>query len=684
MFNFGKTEKSILYGAVLLLLLFSYFLYDDSLLFRRGNDSQNELIGDMSLSKNDVRRKNSDNFSWFPAEQKDSIYQHDSIFTGEDSRASITLKDGSVIEIQPNSLVTLNIKDGQMSLDLRYGNIKGQVAKGSTLTVTSAGKEVKLDSSKQIDLIKDRYGKKALGPAADLHVDLITPSGTQVVKAKSTDPVKLRWKGTGPISKYELQVSKDDQFSEVVSRELTRHQNFDVTENLDDGNYHWRIRAYDSGGRVAFTTKSHDFTVSHYQSPEIVSPVTESVTNLEIIGKPEEIRADAKVSWTSPTDYPKFHIQVARDPEFKDMVKNVLTPDKESVAPKLQSGVYYARVAGYLPQKQISSSWSPVVKFTMNLIAKTQVLPPTPILITKKISFKPPKPDDRSPAAVRAPVVEWKPVLEVPQYKLQISKDRAFARPAEYMVKNPKTAWAQYRPGQYYYRVYSVTADGVSSLPSTVGVMNITSNDPILNPIHPVHLQASQSMPKPTPQEVKLSWSEVAYAKSYMVQVDKDDKFSKPEQFEFKSTSGVLTLPETGKYHVRVRALNDDSKSISDFSSSQIAEYSFTSPLGIPSLSEPFDKATIFLQQDTAPFVWLEWKSVSGAKVYRIEISDKPDFSKVLVAKDLSDNRFLIKNQMPLGKIFWRVRAAGENFESEWSPQREFIIYQKKNEIFIK
>ncbi|MNL34407.1 hypothetical protein D3C87_1563800 [compost metagenome] len=101
---------------------------------------------------------------------------------------------------------------------------------------------------------------------------------------------------------------------------------------------------------------------------------------------------------------------------------------------------------------------------------------------------------------------------------------------------------------------------------------------------------------------------------------------------------------------------------------------------------EPFDKASVFLQTAMEPFIWLEWKKVEGATNYIVEVSDKEDFSHILLTKSQSGNRFLIKEKVPLGKLYWRVRAESKESMamSDWAATREFIIYHQKNETFVK
>src|ERR1700692_3307682 len=129
--KFSKTEKSILAGALLLLLVLSFLLYNDSFILPQNTTPNLEAIGNISTSDNDVRRKNADNFIWYPGNKKDQIYNRDTIFTGDGSSADISLQDGSQIHIQENSLVNLNLKNGQMQLDLRYGQFVGDSKNGA-------------------------------------------------------------------------------------------------------------------------------------------------------------------------------------------------------------------------------------------------------------------------------------------------------------------------------------------------------------------------------------------------------------------------------------------------------------------------------------------------------------------------------------------------------------------------
>ncbi|KYG63590.1 hypothetical protein AZI87_14415 [Bdellovibrio bacteriovorus] len=722
MSRFGQTEKIIFVGALILLVAFSYFLYDDSLLFPKANNGKLELIGDVAISQNDVRRKNLDTFSWLPASRKDSVYQNDSIFTGDRSEATIRLQDGTQIRIEPNSLITLNLKNGQMNLDLRYGNLVGELAQGSSLTVKSGTEEFKLEStpgtaekpkiqfnkahSGTVDLKlisgdvkyvdKKKKAVKALPKNTVVAVDkkgevkqvekpqlsLTTANNVNYLRMNPDDPLPFEWQSKGPVSRYELEISPAQDFSTVAVSKITSETKTAVTEPLEPGAYYWRLKAFDHNGQVSAVSPVQNVQVTHLAGPQIVTPTQAAQINLELKVKPkEELATTTEVQWRAQPVLKNFTWQVSQDPEFQTILKEEQTTNLAAVTPKLPSGTYWVRVQGQTESQKVSP-WSEPVSFTLNLLAHKEERPDRPVLVTKKIEFKAPTGKDRNPASPEAPKLAWKPVLQTKNYHLQIAKDASFKDAEKYDITQTQAAWSQYRPGKYFYRVYARGLNGLISEPSETGTLEISVGGLTLDPLKTINAVGQAPGPKETP----VSWSEVPFAKSYLVQVDKNKDFSAPQLLEYSSNAGVLTLNDPGRYNVRVQAMDESNQPLTEFSNIEEVLYTFRAPLVAPTLMEPFNAASIFLQTEMEPFIWLEWKKVEGASSYRIEISDKADFSRTLIAKSIDGNRYLIKDRVPLGKIYWRVRAESktDSEASEWASKREFTLYHQKNETFVK
>lgn len=723
MSGFSSTEKIILGFAMIALMVLSYFLYDDSFLFSKSNSSQFELIGDVSQSQNDVRRKNLDTFSWIPASENDKIFQNDSIFTGERSEALILLQDGTQIKLQPNSLITLNLKDGQMNLNLRYGNLVSEIAKNSSLTIKSGTEEFKLESTSEsksekskIELKKNHSGTtdiklisgnlkyfskkdntlKELQERAEVSVlkngevkkvekpvlTIKTANNIHLVREKTNDPIPFEWIGEGEIGRYELEISSSEDFHSIAITKATTDSKIEITDPLKSGPYFWRLKALDKDGDVTVISAVQNMLVTELAGPQITTPVKEAQINLELKIKPNEaLTTTTEVQWTAQPQLMNFIWQVAQDAEFKNILNEGQTKKLSTITHQLPKGTYWVRIQGQT-ESQKNSPWSEPVSFTLNLVPKKEDTPSRPILVFKTIEFKAPLTTNRKPSSTNAPKIAWHPVLQAKNYHLQISRDIHFKEVQKYDVNKTQVAWSQYRPGKYFYRVYAQGLNGLVSESSETGTLNISVGTLTLTPLKPIDLIA----PKPIPKQALVSWNEVPFAKRYLLQMDKNKNFSQPQQFEFTSTKGVVTLSNPGRYNIRVQALDGSNKPLTEFSNVEEALYTYIASLNTPPLLEPLNNASIFLQTETEPFIWLEWKKVDRAEQYNIEISDKPDFSRLLITKSLKENRYLIKDKVPLGKIYWRVQAVSKSQSkySPWTKVREFTLYHQKNESFIQ
>ncbi|WP_413574934.1 FecR domain-containing protein [Bdellovibrio sp. HCB290] len=616
MSRLGKTEKTIFTVAVIALLLFSYFLYDDSLLFPKNGNSQMDLIGSVATSQNDVRRKNLDTFSWLPANREDQIFDNDSIYTGERSEAQIRLQDGTVIRISPNSLITLNMKNGQMMLDLRYGNLVGDINKGTALKIKSGEKEFNLDGSGKIEFKKSHSGnvdlrllsgnlnyqdkkerkileksqpvavsQQGMKPLVKPTVELLTANNSVFVRENPDEAMAFAWRGQGNIAHFEMEVSPTANFDHVAVLKDTKEGKTDVVEPLEPGPYFWRVKAYDKNGTVGFS-EVRQMTLAHLDVPVITTPVSDARFQMEVeTDDPALLSISTEVRWTAGPLLKTYHWQVSRDEQFTAIVKEGNSAMQNILTPRLASGTYWVRVSGSTIDKK-NSAWSASVPFTVQVTAKKEPVPERPELIAKDIKFRLPRPEERRPASEMAPKLEWKPVSKTRGYRVQVSKDLSFQAPQTYDVPDTATMWSQVEKGQHYYRVYAISPKGQLSPPSDIGNIAVEDMRPILT---------------------------------------------------------------------------------------------------VPQLMEPFNNMSIFLQTQQEPFIWLEWKKVAGATGYTVEVSNTEDFSKILYTSTLQNNRFLIKSKIPLGKIYWRVRAEAQgDTPSDWANKREFTVYHQKNETFVK
>ena len=710
--NFTKTEKTIFTLALLVLVLFTYFLYDDSLIFPRESTSNLQPIGDISASSNDVRRKNIENFSWMPAGKTDQVFENDSIFTGDNSEAQITLQDGSILKIEPNSLITLNLNNGEMSLDLRYGNLIGELNEGSSLKVTSGQEEFKLEGKKDsasnerpkikvkratkgvVDLkllsgaaqiankaeppkplVKEQsvaVTATKIAPVVRHEITLLTNNNISFLRHTPTSPLKFNWDSTGKVLEYQLDISSDPSFENSTKTYRTKNKSFDIIEELDLGRHYWRVSTLDEGG-INSSSETRNFNLVTLPVPEIVLPANDAVQNLELKKIAGKLTYSLPFEWKASEVLKKFKWQLANIEDFSQIISEGNTTTTDAKSPALESGKYYLRVQGF-SEKNAASNWSATHSFTLNLTEKTILAPSKPVLTTPEIKTK------VTSETTPAPIMGWRKVPEALSYIVEVSPDKDFTSKIEFKTKSTRITWTDYKPGNYHFRVSAIGENNLTSAYSDLGKILIETANLELNPIETVRSVGANAKP----QSIPVSWTAIPFTKKYKVQVSKDGQF-RDDGILVVENRGNIVLSEPGSYKVRVSALDEANKPTS-VSNIQEAIYSHRPPLAAPKLIEPFNNASIFLQKNTEPFIWLEWSKSQNATSYKVEVSDSKEFKKLILSSEQKENRFLIKTKLPLRKIFWRVRARSldNNEYSDWTEPRHFMLHHQKNEGVVQ
>lgn len=721
--NFGFAEKIILSIALFALVVLSYFLYDDSLLFPKANTSALENIGRFVNSENDVRRKNTDTFSWIPASGQTQVFQKDSIFTGNSSSATIKLKDGTLISIEPDSLITLNMKNGQMTLDLKYGDLQADLSSSTNLVVKSGTDETKLESTgserSKVRLRKAFSGldvnlesgnaalmangkRKNLSANEKLKVtkngdfkllekpilEILTENSKRWLKPDPSQPIKVSWKATGSIDGFEVQLSKDKEFKDLLLSEKTKESQFPLIETETEGLYYWRITVYDSSGNKAITSEVQNFSVDLFHPPTITNPIQNSLTEFEIkLEKGKELAAPVRLTWETKQPLNRFNWQISKSSDFSEIFQEKETINSnEAVSQALSKGVWYTRIKGFSEAYKAETNWSLPVSFEVKLTPKKELRPAPPILAKKQIEFTPLADSERTPASPQGPIIEWSPTSLTTSYRVQFSKDKEFTNAPFQTLTDKKLEWTEFTKGTSFYRVFAIAPNGLISMPSEVGEILVGFKNPILTELKSFEVKGQSADEKAPPQSLTVQWTPVPSASAYNLEMSTGADFKNPVVTQLSKPETIYVLETPGTFHFRVQALDKNNQELTEYSNVQNSVYTWKSPLGIPILREPFNKSSIFLQKEMEAFIWLEWKKVEGAKGYTIEVSSTPDFKKTIIQTVSSINRHLIKSRLPQGVFYWRVRANSENIDqsSDWAGAREFTIHSQKNETFVK
>lgn len=98
--------------------------------FVRSQDHQGVLAGEVSKSRNQLRRRNLNSLVWEKSQTGDALYYHDSVLTLKESTSVVTLLNKTEVELSENTLVTIEPPDsfdvGEIRLKFLRGNLQAR------------------------------------------------------------------------------------------------------------------------------------------------------------------------------------------------------------------------------------------------------------------------------------------------------------------------------------------------------------------------------------------------------------------------------------------------------------------------------------------------------------------------------------------------------------------------------
>jgi hypothetical protein len=314
----------------------------------------------------------------------------------------------------------------------------------------------------------------------------------------------------------------------------------------------------------------------------------------------------------------------------------------------------------------VHQPWSEPVSFSVSFAEPFRLQAPE--LFTKVIQHVVPSDTE--------PVISWKPVEQAQKYIVQASRTPDFSRKVTYQTKETHFTVPDYQAGLTYFRVIASTDKGVSGPSSDSGELHVSGKKPVLDPVAPIVVLGKTQDDPGDPQKFKLSWSDNRLAKSYVVQVSKDPNFDAPREFVSRNPASEVVVKRPGEMYWRVKPLDREGHPLSPFSDNGNMNYILKVPLTDPILTQPANDITLFYQKREASYVWLEWNPVKEATSYIIEVALDQTFEHKVMQAQSPTPHYLVKENLPSGKLYWRVRAAGD-FQrmSWWSQPREMNIF---------
>ncbi|MCP5145978.1 MAG: FecR domain-containing protein [Gammaproteobacteria bacterium] len=230
---------------------------------------------------------------------------------------------------------------------------------------------------------------------------------------------------------YRLQVAPDGAFNQLLQNDTFTTPTLRLG-NLADGDYVLRLRAIDAQG-IEGLNADHVFRLNAIPEPPLV-----------IAPAPGAILTDERpaMRWAESVDNPSYHLQLATDDAFNDLVLDVENIAQPAFTPAdaLAPGIYYWRLQATTANDG-TGPFGDAQQFRR--------IPPAPGLSAPEI-------------AAKEMVVRWQAGDEGDRYEFQLARDEDFDRIiVSEMAATPGITLPRPRHGTYYMRVRTLFADGI-------------------------------------------------------------------------------------------------------------------------------------------------------------------------------------------------------------------------------
>jgi predicted phage tail protein len=489
---------------------------------------------------------------------------------------------------------------------------------------------------------------------------LLPPAQTTPLDAENLlyNRPTFTWGAVDGATSYVIQISRNDLFKQLVLTTSLAPATFTPKTDLPANmTLYWRVQSRGVNGPSAWSAVQTVNTANPPGIPVLLLPSSNELTT----------DYTPRLDWGQVTlpvgktfDYfDHYQVQVADNAAFTtpvvdesgliDFVVHEYTPGAD-LTPNTK---YYWRVRSYNTLGQYSS-WSLVRIF------RTALLPPA--LST---------PTDGFNLLNNRPTFDWNDVSGAVGYTLQVSKNSLFTQLAgTYPVTSSTCTPTTDLPANMilYWRVQSRGANGPSawSVVQTVNAANPPGIPSLLNP-------GNNALT--TDYRPLLDWAIVTVPigttfDHYQIQVADNAAFTSPviddssilsitaHQF----TSGT-NLNANVKFYWRVRSYN----TIGQYSSWSLVR-SFRTAISPPRLVAPANNAQT---NNRRPI--FDWRDVTGASSYTIQVSTNSSFTTLKVNATVVSSTYTPTIDLPIGTLYWRVKANGVNGPSLWSVTRNLI-----------
>ena len=479
--------------------------------------------------------------------------------------------------------------------------------------------------------------------------------------------IPLAWSNVPDAQNYLVEVSKTPDYQKIFKSKSLKGLRLTL-KGIPEGQYHWRVTPTLKPGKVGTSSKSSSFNVvpdAKLPPPKLKNktqrievrfegpPKTHNAFSLwsifmstaEAQGTP---RKSIPLQWNQVPNANRYRLQISMDNAFSKVVLDTDVSGLEFKWFDLKPGQFFWRVCG-LTEGNREGEWSETASIEV-AIAAPKIGAPKVIqqkVTQKKDLEKPPKPV----------MLNWSPNTAAKYYELRVSPSKDLKNAKSYLTNTNTTEVPVPAPGEYFYQVRALddTKKPISKFSETAAFQlktELALPPPPAPDLKPKDVEVAFSKKN---NAVKFNWPPVEGANSYRIEISKDPDFEtqlnsqdvRTNAYEFKD------LPE-GKIHWRVRSQDDKDEMVSDWSQGEFNLKEVPPVLTPPALRGAMSRISI--ATDDAVIPSFQWDPVQGAVAYKVEVSDSPDFKRIVSTSYTKQSfaRIPLQNSKD---YYWRVSS---------------------------
>lgn len=656
---------------------------------------EGQVIARIAGVANDVKYKHKNSFFYNKALVGTSLYEQSEILTGDGSTSRVDMMNSARLEVPERTLIRIGLDKGsggnslfldvqegkvqifageapvgRMILSSANGPIELKIAAHSTLLIgekNSGGAGASISVMEGSVVLTGRGESHRLGPSESISVSegsgeanagagpffkakekvLLTPempNGDSTIY--KSQRVLFKWRAQSS-QNLNIQISRDPEFSRIF-------KSFDVslfkeifigTEEFERGRYYWRLVKNDASNQYF----SSGLTF-HIQTPE--KTVLSKVRKL-FVGRGEW---SLEVAVFRAPSHKVYHFQISKDAEF-----NSIFDEYEGHSPMRsfidKDGAFYVRARERLGDSEYGQ-WSEH--------QQEQIRPPIESPLLQSVSQR----FDKTSGYITTDL-KWSKADNASAYIIQISGDSKFQSVRKVYQSNQNQysfKMADAEPG--YFRVLSISKEGEVStgakihningvLPAAV-IAKKVANGPVLD----------EASSKP---QIHIQWVHNPMFSKYIVEISKREDLVSADRIETENIELKYSIADEGWYYIRINGIPKQLEYSVVSGAVHAIRYVKPGPLLPTQKFYPKENEVFILPAKIQASIPFSWQEIPEAEWYVVELAKFDDFRSVKTYRS-SRSEFVLKERLPSGRWYFRIKARNPYQESVWSSTGVFYI----------